>query len=106
MLELENFNKISDRRLQHNYEVLLYYGKVFYNKVKIILNKNKKVFLLSGYQTSYSGHLITLYIEYTNNINNNEYKLTIINSGEGIETFHNKMNNKYQCIVELIINDA
>ena len=65
------------------------------------LDNNKPILLLSGYEALNGGHLITLYL--TKNDNDN-YKLVLVNSGDGL-TYHVKNNNnEYQCIIEKTIN--
>jgi hypothetical protein len=98
MINVSSFDKERDIRLRNNYEALIYYGHYFYDNVINLLNAHKEVFILTGYSNSQGGHMITFYIQ--SNLEDDRYKLVIVNSGDGID-YHKKINDQiYQCIVE------
>jgi hypothetical protein len=69
------------------------------SNVKIeTLKRNKKFYLISGYNNLTMGHTIGLYFDYKES--SNTFDIYVINSGEGVNIHSNSDNGKYAVIIK------
>ena len=63
---------------------------------KLLILSYPKLIHLGGYNNSVlGGHLVGVYYSYEND---NNYNVIITNSGQGVDTYHSKLDKKYQVI--------